>query len=737
MASNVPDQLEDLLTCQLCFEKFDLNEREPKLIDCGHTYCLACLNKHVKRAGGAGRTCPQCRKPFKDAPFFLLKNFQISTVLESAASASGPPPAAPSAVSQRFFCRGCDADATDLCLMFGHEVDDKASVVLKRAKEAKLQAQRQFKREAAMLKELSESWEAMKTAITNKGGLTSRVHRELDEFKAQKEDLDKTSQLVEKVPLTSFQDNGDLPRALDRFLKDNSKRLFDLEEQKRMLELAKKCTVTVTSSADGGPDQNLAWGASLSLQENSPAEERVLVYLVYLILQNQQRRQMEAGPEASTEAGDAGSPSAPGLPGGGGGEQASWTAKTAPRATLNTLIANVKRCVLEGEGPDDDEDDDDDDDDDSDASSVVSDVSTVPDNCKNAKKVFVGRIPATARPEEIKDIFAKFGKVIYVRFLNHAKSQKAKQAPGKAKPPKTLCALVFVPDDATVENILRNTPIAYQKKGQIQRYPLNVQEDKTQKREAKVEAKRQRKQTKREGKQDAKAQAPAASSGGSQSNDYKDSAKTVFVNQVPVEVEESQLKARFSSYGDVADVVKRRHGVGNKCMAFVTFKDEKSVQRTLKDRPIKYFGNGYEDGFDLQVREFRTRAAPTPARPMIPPGLSLSETMATAAALSSMALSSSILSNLQQQQANVGAAPGPRQQQPHPQHNRGPKGQQQQPRQQQQQEKQQPQQKPQKQQKGDGEAKQQQKQPQQTQQQNQKQPKGPPKSKDEENCCVM
>lgn len=75
--------------------------------------------------------------------------------------------------------------------MTGHQVCDKTSMVLKRIQEAKQQAQAQFEREAAMLKDLTDTLDSIKTAVTNKGGLTSRLHRELDELKSQKQALDK------------------------------------------------------------------------------------------------------------------------------------------------------------------------------------------------------------------------------------------------------------------------------------------------------------------------------------------------------------------------------------------------------------------------------------------------------------------------------------------------------------------------------------------------------------------
>lgn len=73
-------------------------------------------------------------------------------------------------------------------------------MVLQRAQEAKLQAKKQFTREAAMLKDLTDTLENIKTAVVNKGGLTARLHRELEEVKNHKGVLDKVRTLAERRP---------------------------------------------------------------------------------------------------------------------------------------------------------------------------------------------------------------------------------------------------------------------------------------------------------------------------------------------------------------------------------------------------------------------------------------------------------------------------------------------------------------------------------------------------------
>lgn len=637
----------DIFHCPLCFEKYDLSDRRPKVLECGHTICLDCLTKYVKTAG---RICPKCRQPFTEAPFFIKDNYLLCPYLEDKPSNSSSGSTTPSAVSQRFYCKRCECDATDTCLMRNHDVGDKTSVILQRAQDAKLQAKKQFTRESAMLKDLTDTLETIKTAVANKGGLTGRLHRELEEVKNQKVALDKTTELVDSVPGTAFQDNEDIPRALDLFLQENSARLFALEEKKRMLDMAKRCTITVSSDESG-----VSWGGKLSLDEKSPPEERVLFYLIYLQLLNQQNSQMQNTAGCSKGAGDF-LPSAPPM-GNGEERQSNWVSKPVEEASLEDLIANVKKCVLEGNVPDvkRGEDEDDDDDDDSDESvSVVSDAATIPDICKVSKKVFVGKIPQSAKPQDIKDLFTQFGKINYVRFLvrNNPKHGKNAAAPVQNSS-KHTCALIYVPDEFTVENILRNRPIVYRNKGEMRGHLLNVQEDRSQKREDKAQAKRQRRQRKSD-KKNPPGQGVGPSrqetSNRSESVDDADASKRVFVNQVPLNVTEQQLQDLFSTFGNVTSVSKRRHGVGNKCMAFVTFRDEKSVARVLSGKPVKYYGEGFPDGFDLQVRKFQSpRGASASSSAINSPGYNLTDTMVAAAAATSAA-ASQMLSALQIQQ---------------------------------------------------------------------------------------
>ena len=62
MASAVPEEVAERLTCAVCMEQF----KEPKVLPCLHTYCKACLEKLVKKQGSDHIiTCPECRQDSK------------------------------------------------------------------------------------------------------------------------------------------------------------------------------------------------------------------------------------------------------------------------------------------------------------------------------------------------------------------------------------------------------------------------------------------------------------------------------------------------------------------------------------------------------------------------------------------------------------------------------------------------------------------------------------------------
>lgn len=54
------DFAEEFLTCSICTEPFDDNERQAKCLPCQHSYCKSCLKRHVGKRSRLN--CPNCRK---------------------------------------------------------------------------------------------------------------------------------------------------------------------------------------------------------------------------------------------------------------------------------------------------------------------------------------------------------------------------------------------------------------------------------------------------------------------------------------------------------------------------------------------------------------------------------------------------------------------------------------------------------------------------------------------------
>ncbi|XP_052123255.1 uncharacterized protein LOC127749359 [Frankliniella occidentalis] len=138
------------MECDICCEDFDKEERIPKIVPCGHTVCLHCLEESNENA------CPTCHKAFSSVPASLLTNLTVLRLVEREGDVRVP----------RGWCSDCRAAATRRC-WDEHDVHNtKAALrqylrpgVLQEAA-AELQGlQRQCEREEVLLALLSaESW---------------------------------------------------------------------------------------------------------------------------------------------------------------------------------------------------------------------------------------------------------------------------------------------------------------------------------------------------------------------------------------------------------------------------------------------------------------------------------------------------------------------------------------------------------------------------------------------------
>ena len=56
------DELDDELSCSLCCERYDMENRAPKVLPCQHTYCYLCLVQYEGTSFDTGFPCPTCKR---------------------------------------------------------------------------------------------------------------------------------------------------------------------------------------------------------------------------------------------------------------------------------------------------------------------------------------------------------------------------------------------------------------------------------------------------------------------------------------------------------------------------------------------------------------------------------------------------------------------------------------------------------------------------------------------------
>lgn len=89
--------MNSILACMVCTELYNEKEQRPKLLQCGHTFCLRCLNEILKKprqhdSADSGETrisCPNCMQttPLSSLNALdLTDNFAITVYLSSAYS---------------------------------------------------------------------------------------------------------------------------------------------------------------------------------------------------------------------------------------------------------------------------------------------------------------------------------------------------------------------------------------------------------------------------------------------------------------------------------------------------------------------------------------------------------------------------------------------------------------------------------------------------------------------------
>ncbi|XP_013398616.1 tripartite motif-containing protein 2-like [Lingula anatina] len=114
---------DNFLTCHICLHEY----KDPRVLPCYHTFCLACLAQHVA-ASGTGRniTCPVCRQEAPVPPGGLenlVRNFFLSKVKDFMLTAESKDKLCGNCHSQvaQFYCQDCKHFFCENCRQKQHD----------------------------------------------------------------------------------------------------------------------------------------------------------------------------------------------------------------------------------------------------------------------------------------------------------------------------------------------------------------------------------------------------------------------------------------------------------------------------------------------------------------------------------------------------------------------------------------------------------------------------------------
>ncbi|XP_058139724.1 E3 ubiquitin-protein ligase TRIM7 [Dasypus novemcinctus] len=173
-------ELQGEATCSICLELF----REPVSVECGHSFCRACISRCWQRPGSGAATspialscslpCPQCREPAR--PGHLRPNRQLAAVAallrrfslpSGAPGERGPQEAAARAAAARCAQHGeplklyCQDDGRAICVVCDRAREHRSHAVLP-LDEAVQEAKELLESRLRVLKKELEDYEAFR-----------------------------------------------------------------------------------------------------------------------------------------------------------------------------------------------------------------------------------------------------------------------------------------------------------------------------------------------------------------------------------------------------------------------------------------------------------------------------------------------------------------------------------------------------------------------------------------------
>ena len=72
--------MEDLLKCDICNNKFNLDNRKPLTAKCGHTYCKHCILSN--KGENNNNACPTCNIPYVLSIESCISNLKLEEIIK-------------------------------------------------------------------------------------------------------------------------------------------------------------------------------------------------------------------------------------------------------------------------------------------------------------------------------------------------------------------------------------------------------------------------------------------------------------------------------------------------------------------------------------------------------------------------------------------------------------------------------------------------------------------------------
>ncbi|KAJ1525189.1 hypothetical protein ONE63_010021 [Megalurothrips usitatus] len=245
-----------LLECQVCFERYDSDCRRPKILSCGHTFCLSCLC-------ASDNKCSICRIPFKGSPMNLPDNFILLSATDNA-----PPPK-----KKAFWCldckKGADAECED-----GHTICSMKKIISEQIGDLSEEVQEQLGKEEEILNQIVLKLAPVKLSVR---GLTAGMEREVTSHGLAKDEVVKLLQSIPEI------ENNPESNSLDtlKLQTSNSKeRLPALQKKNQLLEMLGNCEISVKPL-----NSDVEWTVKLDMKEEELSDEhKGLYYSLYKVI---------------------------------------------------------------------------------------------------------------------------------------------------------------------------------------------------------------------------------------------------------------------------------------------------------------------------------------------------------------------------------------------------------------------------------------------------------------------